>query len=81
MTPHRVGPYGGGVTWKIEVDEGRCMASGLCVATAPDRFVLRGPAAVPTEGEIEPDDDVLDAAESCPAMAITVTEDGRDLLA
>lgn len=69
------------MTWKIDVSAGRCMASGLCVAAAPDRFVLDGYAATPTATEIEPDDDVLDAAESCPALAISVTEDGRDLLA
>ncbi|MGX7823486.1 ferredoxin [Actinokineospora sp. 24-640] len=69
------------MTWKIEVSADRCMASGLCVATAPDRFVLEGAAAVPTATEIEPDENVLDAAESCPALAILVTEDGKDLLA
>lgn len=57
------------------------MASGLCVATAPDHFVLDGAAAVPTRAEVDPDENVLDAAESCPALAITVTENGRDLLA
>ena len=81
MTRAPGGPYGGEVTWKIDVSAGRCMASGLCVATAPDRFVLDGDVAVPTAAEIEPDEDVLDAAESCPALAITVTENGRDLLA
>ncbi|GAA4437514.1 ferredoxin [Actinokineospora soli] len=70
------------MTWKIEVSADRCMASGLCVATAPDRFVLDGSAAAPTPAEVDPDENVLDAAESCPALAITVTdEDGRDLLA
>ncbi|UVS76561.1 hypothetical protein Actkin_00253 [Actinokineospora sp. UTMC 2448] len=75
------GAYGVGVTWKIEVSADRCMASGLCVATAPDRFAMDGAAAVPTAEEIEPDENVLDAAETCPALAIMVTENGRDLLA
>jgi ferredoxin len=57
------------------------MASGLCVATAPDHFVLDGYAATATATEVEPDEEILEAAESCPALAITVTEDGRDLLA
>lgn len=81
MTRAPLPPYGGQVTWKIEVSASRCMASGLCVATAPERFVMEGAAAVPTVAEIEPDEEVLDAAESCPALAITVTENGRDLLA
>ncbi|MGW5050649.1 ferredoxin [Actinokineospora sp. NPDC004072] len=69
------------MTWKIEVSADRCMASGLCVATAPGRFVMNGAAAAPTATDIEPDDDVIDAAEMCPGMAISVSEDGRDLLA
>lgn len=57
------------------------MASGLCVGIAPDHFTLEGVSAVANSPEVEPDDDVLEAAESCPAMAISVTENGRDLLA
>ncbi len=68
------------MTWKLEVSSDRCMASGVCVATAPDHFDLVGTVAVVRNGEIDPDETVLDAAESCPAMAILVSEDGRDLL-
>lgn len=57
------------------------MASGLCAGIAPDHFTLEGVSAVANSAEIEPDDDVLEAAESCPAMAIALTENGRDLLA
>lgn len=57
------------------------MASGLCAGIAPDHFTLEGVTAVANAAEVEPDDDVLEAAESCPAMAISVTENGRDLLA
>ncbi|SDD85555.1 ferredoxin [Actinokineospora iranica] len=68
------------MTWKLGVDAGRCMASGVCVATAPDHFELNGTAATVRATDIDPDENVLDAAESCPALAISVTEDGRDLL-
>ncbi|WP_436493270.1 ferredoxin [Actinokineospora sp. HUAS TT18] len=68
------------MTWKLEVDARACVASGLCTGIAPDHFVLEGRAAVPRNPEIEPDEDVLDAANGCPGMAIAVTEDGRDLL-
>lgn len=56
------------------------MASGLCVANAPEYFVLDDMTARATAEEVEPDEAVLDAAESCPALAISVTENGRDLL-
>ena len=56
------------------------MASGVCVVTAPDHFELTGNTATARAAEIDPDENVLDAAESCPALAISVTEDGRDLL-
>ncbi|MBC6446959.1 ferredoxin [Actinokineospora xionganensis] len=69
------------MTWKLEVNAGACMASGLCAGIAPDHFTLEGVSAVANSPEVEPDDDVLEAAESCPAMAISVTENGRDLLA
>ncbi|MGH3863824.1 ferredoxin [Actinokineospora sp.] len=69
------------MTWKLEVNAGACMASGLCAGIAPDHFTLEGVSAVANTPEVEPDDDVLEAAESCPAMAISVTENGRDLLA
>ncbi|CRK61024.1 hypothetical protein [Alloactinosynnema sp. L-07] len=69
------------MTWKVEVDERACVASGLCTGIAPDHFALEGRAATVKNPEIDPDDDVLDAAGGCPGMAISVTENGRDLLA
>lgn len=63
------------------MNAGACVASGLCVGIAPDHFALKGDSAVANSADIEPHDDVLEAAESCPVMAISVAENGRDLLA
>jgi ferredoxin len=60
--------------WRITVDRGTCIGSAVCVGTAPNRFVLNGPTAQPVDDEIDPDDDVLGAAESCPMEAIRVVE-------
>ncbi|WP_179956867.1 ferredoxin [Amycolatopsis anabasis] len=67
------------MTWRIEVDENTCIASGMCAALAPEFFELEGDHARPLSGEVEPDEIVLDAADSCPAMAITVRE-GEEVL-
>jgi ferredoxin len=51
----------------------------MCVTVAARHFELRGGFSEPLADEIEPDDDVIDAAENCPVEAIRVTavEDGR----
>ncbi|MFF8830913.1 ferredoxin [Streptomyces sp. NPDC015131] len=66
-----------GVSWTTEVDPGLCMASGMCAALAPDLYRLDGEHAEPVNKEIEEDDRALDAADSCPALAIVVREGGR----
>lgn len=61
--------------WHLDVDRQVCVGSGMCVALAPDRFVLDGGKARPASGGRAPADDVLlDVADSCPAVAITVTD-------
>lgn len=67
------------MTWKIDVDPGRCIASGMCAALAPERFVLDGDHAVAITADAEPDDVLLDAADSCPATAITITGGGVEI--
>ncbi|MFF9478380.1 ferredoxin [Streptomyces sp. NPDC014733] len=63
---------------QVEVDPLRCIGSGICAGTAPELFVLDGPRSRPVREEIDGDDElVLDAADMCPAMAITVRENGR----
>ena len=60
--------------WRISVDSGTCIGSAVCVGTAPDRFVLNGATSAPVDDEIDPDEAVIDAAESCPMEAIRVVE-------
>jgi ferredoxin len=62
----------------ISTDQQKCVAAGVCVALAPTVFDQRD-----TDGKVvvlddSPSDDVTgvvrEAAESCPAFAITVTD-------
>ena len=65
--------------WRVSVDRNVCQSTGMCVLTAERHFVLRGSHSEPVQDEIDPDDDVVEAAESCPTEAIRVTSaaDGR----
>ena len=53
------------------IDEGACSAHGDCVAIAPNAFALEETAVV-----IGPatDEELVAAAEACPALAITLTD-------
>ncbi|MFI2236189.1 ferredoxin [Streptomyces chrestomyceticus] len=62
------------MTWKASIDGHQCMASGMCAGIAPGLFVLDGPHARPLKEEIPEDEDALDAADSCPAMAILIRD-------
>ncbi|MFJ9431252.1 ferredoxin [Streptomyces sp. NPDC101490] len=66
--------------WNVRVDPGLCMASGMCAAIAPEVFALDGEHARPLAGSFAPDDRVLEAADVCPAQAITV-HDGTSVIA
>ncbi|MFI1201548.1 ferredoxin [Streptomyces sp. NPDC020883] len=60
--------------WRVTVDRGVCIGSGLCAGTAPERFRLdTARQSHPVEPETEPVDTVLTAAEGCPVEAITIT--------
>ena len=65
--------------WRISVDRETCQASGMCVAVAAQHFELRDGYSAALAEEIDPDEDVVEAAESCPVEAIRVTAvaDGR----
>ena len=65
--------------WRIGVDQDVCQGTGMCVSMAPRHFELTGRHASPLAAEVDPDDDVVDAAENCPVEAILVTSarDGR----
>ena len=62
--------------WRITVDHDTCIGSAVCAGTLPNRFKIVADKSVPVESEIEPDEDVLGAAESCPMEAILVVDAG-----
>ncbi|MEU4896578.1 ferredoxin [Streptomyces sp. NPDC044780] len=71
-----------GDRWRIEVDRGVCIGSGMCAATAPGAFRLDGARqAHPTEPEADASEPVLTAAEGCPveAIAIRLTDTGEQV--
>jgi len=57
------------------------MGTGLCAGTRPDRFVLADGRARPVTDQVEPDQEVLDIAETCPTEAISVRDADGTLLA
>lgn len=63
------------MTWRVRVDTGLCISSGMCVATAPGRFAF-GPGrhSCPVSELIDEDEAVRDAAASCPVEAIAVVD-------
>ena len=67
--------------WRVAVDRDRCIGSGMCVGTAPSLFRLAGDRSRPVNERVEPDEAVLDAAETCPMEAITVRDGSGQLLA
>jgi ferredoxin len=63
------------MTWRVTVDAGVCIGSGVCVGTAPDRFSFdEAQHSSPVRALTEPDDQVRDAAVSCPVEAILLTD-------
>lgn len=58
--------------WHVTVDRGTCIGSGVCTGTATGHFTLVNERSHPAAEFIDPDDAVLDAAESCPVEAILV---------
>jgi ferredoxin len=65
--------------WRLDVDRSVCQGTGMCSSIAAQHFRLREGYSEPIQDEVEPDDEIVDAAESCPVEAITVTStaDGR----
>lgn len=60
------------MTYRAVVDPNECSAHGDCVEIAPDVFRLDDVAVVIGTGTPE---EVLEAAESCPAVAISVIDE------
>jgi ferredoxin len=68
-------------SWRVRLDKDRCIGSGLCVSRLPTHFRFAGTGSEATVEETVPSDEVIAAADSCPAEAITVADlaDGRVL--
>ena len=63
--------------WKISVDKSLCIGSAMCIAIAPDRFVMdKQQRSGQAEAETDPDELVRDAAASCPSEAISLVDAG-----
>ncbi|MFE3940448.1 ferredoxin [Streptomyces sp. NPDC059118] len=67
------------MAWNVRVDSQLCQGSGMCAGTVPEVFALDGERARARAEGIEPDERVLDAADICPALAITV-HDGDSVI-
>jgi ferredoxin len=59
------------MTYVVKVSPSECSAHGDCVDIAPDVFRLGDVAEVIGTA---PDDLLLEAAEACPAVAITIVD-------
>jgi ferredoxin len=59
------------MSYRIEIDASACSAHGDCAAIAPQIFALEDTAVVVGDGA---DELILEAAEACPALAISVTD-------
>lgn len=63
------------MTWRVTVDTGLCISSGVCLGTAPDRFRFdESQHSSPVLTLTEPDEQIRDAALSCPVEAILLTD-------
>jgi ferredoxin len=71
----------GAERWRVAVDPTKCRATGVCAASRPDRFRLDRDRSHPVHEEVDPDDELLDVAESCPTEAITVRDAQGKLIA
>lgn len=60
------------MTWIPVVDPNECSAHGDCVEVAPQIFRLDDVAVVIGTG---PPELIMEAAESCPAVAISIVDD------
>ena len=64
--------------WQVSIDSDTCIGYGMCAGTAQAHFKLNDGFGAPTSEEIDADDEVINAAEMCPAQAILVRELGTD---
>ncbi|MDP2670979.1 MAG: ferredoxin [bacterium] len=61
---------------KIKIDRNLCIGAGSCSVIAPNTFELDDELkAVVKNPEGDPRDTIIDAAKSCPVLAILLEED------
>lgn len=61
--------------YKIKVDKAKCIGCGTCSAIAPKTFKLdSNNKAVVQKGDKDNDKTILQAAQSCAVLAITLTD-------
>ena len=58
--------------WTVRVAREACMRSGMCVSLAPDVFRLAEDRAAVRQDQVAPDERIWQAAEFCPAAAISL---------
>jgi len=66
----------------IRIDRNLCIGAGTCIAVAPKAWALdnEAKAIILDTADAETDDAHLEAAKSCPVMAIIITdENGKQL--
>lgn len=69
-----------GECWKITVNRNTCVGAGVCIGTASRYFRLDDGRSRPIAETIDPDDEVLAAADVCPTESISVYDAaGREL--
>lgn len=66
---------------KIKVDRDLCIGAGTCTVIAPEVFELDGELkSVVKDPHGAPDERIIDAAKSCPVLAIILEdEDGKQI--
>lgn len=66
---------------RIKVDRNLCIGAGTCSVIAPEVFELDSELkAVVKDPKGAPDDKIMDAAKSCPVLAIIVDDDEGEQL-
>jgi len=63
--------------WTMRIDRDLCIGAATCVAIAPKAWALdnEAKAIILDSSNQETDDTLLDAAKSCPVMAIIITDE------
>ena len=67
--------------YTAKIDRELCVGAGACIESAPKAFEFDDEhiAVVRPEAEEEPDDKLLGVARECPATAILIYDDGKEV--